>query len=277
MQDQDASDNGGAADPSPAPRHIWYHGDPARSHLPLVGNVTVTVAAPVAPSGVTVHSTRSHKARRRLYGPASWASACTCWYVVSSVTYQCGGHDGRRLGRASPGGSGAAAAPRSCGTFPSPRAPYRRRTYHFEIGRKANVYDGEALLVRGRDPPYGCAIRIATIDRSEDARAQKDRGANAAGAQAERPVVRLRRRERRDDRCRPEPTRGRAHRRSQLRAIRWRIRRVVGMISRGRCERGSRRRGGCECAIRRVLAKETEKTCRRRWPPPHPAPPSRRM
>jgi hypothetical protein len=55
------------------------------------------------------------------------------------------------------------------------QAPLLRRTYHFEIGRKANVYDGEALLVRGRDPPYGCAIRIATIDRSEDARAKGSR------------------------------------------------------------------------------------------------------
>ncbi len=54
------------------------------------------------------------------------------------------------------------------------QAPLLRRTYHFEIGRKPNVYDGEALLVRGRDPPYGCAIRIATMDRIEDARAQKD-------------------------------------------------------------------------------------------------------
>ena len=58
---------------------------------------------------------------------------------------------------------------------------------HFEIGHDANVYDGEALVVRGRDSPYGCAIKriqlihglaatasvdLATIERIdiEDAR-----------------------------------------------------------------------------------------------------------
>jgi hypothetical protein len=59
---------------------------------------------------------------------------------------------------------------------------------HFEIGHESNVYDGEALVVRGRDSPYGCAIRrielihglaapasvdLATIDRIDIQDARK--------------------------------------------------------------------------------------------------------
>jgi hypothetical protein len=34
---------------------------------------------------------------------------------------------------------------------------------HFEIGHESNVYDGEALVVRGQDSPYGCAIKCIEL------------------------------------------------------------------------------------------------------------------
>ena len=90
---QDASDNGGAADPSPAPRHIWYHGDPARSHCFWVRTPVLTPTwdyQSLAASGCSnSRLVRENKGRSGL---------------VSSVTYQCGGHDGHRFGARRPAG-----------------------------------------------------------------------------------------------------------------------------------------------------------------------------
>jgi hypothetical protein len=87
-----------AADPedeSPTPGRIWYHGDPARSHYFWVRTPVLTPTwdyPSLAESGCSnYHLVRENKGRSGL---------------VSSVTYQCGGHDGHRFGaRSSADGS----------------------------------------------------------------------------------------------------------------------------------------------------------------------------